>query len=116
MTPWPAIERRLTAAAEADFVVALYNPRSHRRTRQLPAARDILLAHRPPSTPVVVARAIGRQAESVDVVTLAELDPEAVDMLTVLIVGNSETRAFSHRGRDWVYTPRGYPTDPGDAA
>ena len=116
MTPWTAIERRLTAAAEADFVVALYNPRSHRRTRQLPAARDILLAHRPPLTPVVVARAIGRQAESVDVVTLAELDPEAVDMLTVLIVGNSETRAFSHRGRDWVYTPRGYRTDPGDAA
>ena len=108
MTPWSVIERRLRAAADADFVVALYNPRSARRTHQLPAARDILLAQRPPDTPVVVARELGRADEHVEVVTLAELDPDAIDMLTVLIVGSSETRIVAQRGQTRVYTPRGY--------
>lgn len=108
LTPWEAIERRLRAAAEADFVVALYNPVSHRRRSQLPAARAILLGHRPPGTPVVLARNLGRAGESVTVTRLADLDVGAVDMLTVLLVGNSETRAIRRGNRLWVYTPRGY--------
>ncbi len=108
MTPWSVIEARLRAAADADFVVALYNPRSARRTHQLPAARDILLARRPPQTPVVVARELGRANEHVEIVTLAELDPDRVDMLTVLIVGSSETRIVAQNGQTRVYTPRGY--------
>lgn len=108
LTPWSVIERRLRAAADADFVVALYNPRSARRTHQLPAARNIFLAHRAPNTPVVVARELSRNTEHVEVVTLAELDPNTVDMLTILIVGSSETRTVVQSGQHRVYTPRGY--------
>ncbi|MBB4284468.1 precorrin-3B C(17)-methyltransferase [Roseospira goensis] len=104
LTPWPVIERRLTAAAEGDFVVALYNPVSHRRRDQLPRAREILLRHRPPETPVVLARNLGRGGESVTAVTLGALSPDMVDMLTLVLVGSSETRRY----RDWTYTPRGY--------
>jgi cobalt-precorrin 5A hydrolase / precorrin-3B C17-methyltransferase len=108
LTPWAAIERRLKAAAEGDFVVALYNPLSQRRRDQLPAAQAILLANRPPATPVVVARNLGRAGESVRVTTLAELDPETIDMLTLVLVGNSESRAVRSGDRQWAYTPRGY--------
>ena len=108
MTPWPVIERRLTAAAEGDFVVALYNPVSRRRQRQLTAAVDILRRHRPAETPVVLARNLGRAGESVDVIDLAALTPERVDMLTLVLVGSSETRRVTHGGGLWVYTPRGY--------
>jgi cobalt-precorrin 5A hydrolase/precorrin-3B C17-methyltransferase len=106
LTPWPVIERRLKAAAEADFVVALYNPRSERRTTQLTQARDILLAHRPATTPVVLARNLGRAEEAVRIIELAELDPAAVDMLTLVMVGSSATRFV--QGTGWIYTPRGY--------
>ncbi len=108
LTPWQAIVTRLKAAAEADFVVALYNPVSQRRRTQLAEARDILLAHRPPSTPVIVARNLGRDGETVRTVTLAALDPEEVDMLTVVIVGASTTQAVLAGGKSWIYTPRGY--------
>ena len=108
LTPWPAIARRLRAAAEADFVVALYNPASARRRIQLAEARAILAAHRPPGCPVVVARNLGRDGERVDVTTLDRLDPDAVDMLTVIVVGNSQTRRLEQGGRRWLYTPRGY--------
>lgn len=108
LTPWPAIERRLNAAAMGDFVVALYNPVSKRRREQLVRARAILLEHRPAATPVVLARNLGRAGETVDVVHLNELSPERVDMLTVVLVGSSQTRVTVRGARRWVYTPRGY--------
>ena len=109
MTPWPVIERRLRAAAEGDFVVALYNPVSARRRAALPAARDILLAARAPDTPVVLARNLGRPGESVTIGRLDALDPAAVDMLTVVLVGNRATRCVARRdGTELVLTPRGY--------
>ncbi|MGY8999129.1 MAG: precorrin-3B C(17)-methyltransferase [Rhodospirillales bacterium] len=109
LTPWHVIERRLKAAAEGDFVIALYNPVSMKRREQLGIARDILLTARPAETPVVLARNLGREEEKVDVITLAELDAELVDMLTVVLIGSSETRAFMRgNGQMSVYTPRGY--------
>ncbi len=108
LTPWPEIERRLRAAADGDFVVALYNPVSHRRRTQLVAARDILLAARPPATPVALVRNVGRDGEKIDVVRLDELVPEAADMLTVVLVGNSRTRLVERGVNRWLYTPRGY--------
>jgi cobalt-precorrin 5A hydrolase / precorrin-3B C17-methyltransferase len=109
LTPWDVIEQRLKAAAEGDFVIALYNPVSMKRREQLGIARDILLTCRPAGTPVVLARNLGRDEEKVDVITLAELDAEQVDMLTVVLIGSSETRAFERgNGKTAVYTPRGY--------
>lgn len=104
LTPWPLIERRLEAAAEADFVIALYNPRSKRRGDHLERALAIVGRHRDASTPVgVVGRAM-REGQRVTLTTLAGVDPEAVDMQTVLIVGNSNTRDAG----GWMLTPRGY--------
>jgi cobalt-precorrin 5A hydrolase/precorrin-3B C17-methyltransferase len=109
LTPWPVIERRLRAAAEGDFVVALYNPVSGRRRSALPAARDILLAARPPDTPVVLARNLGRPGESVTIGRLDALDPGHVDMLTVVLVGSRASRRVTRRdGTELVLTPRGY--------
>ncbi len=109
LTPWPAIERRLRAAAEGDFVVALYNPVSQRRRHQLNTARDILLARRRPDTPVIVARNLGRQGETLDIMGLEDLNAEAVDMLSLVLIGSSETRRTPRTdGGSWVYTPRGY--------
>ncbi len=107
LTPWDEIERRLRAAAEADFVVALYNPVSGRRREGLIRARDIVLEHRPADTPVVIARNLGRADEAVRTVALPALTPDDADMLTILIVGSSQTRRFTAGSRDWVYTPRG---------
>jgi cobalt-precorrin 5A hydrolase/precorrin-3B C17-methyltransferase len=107
LTPWPTIERRLRAAAEGDFVVALYNPRSQRRDSQLVAARQILLSARPPATTVALARNLGRPSESITTTTLAALDPATVDMLTLVLIGNSQTRFVAGRP-SWIYTPRGY--------
>lgn len=108
MTPWPAIEQRLRAAAEADFVVALYNPVSQRRRHQLAAACDILLAHRPADTPVIIARNLARDDESVRILPLAELAADGIDMLSLIIVGNTSSRAVRRGGKSWAYTPRGY--------
>jgi cobalt-precorrin 5A hydrolase / precorrin-3B C17-methyltransferase len=109
LTPWDVIERRITAAAEGDFVIAFYNPVSRRRTRQLAAAVEILKRHRPADAPVVLARNLGRPGETVTVVDLAALTPDMVDMLTVVLVGSSETRRVARpEGGTWVYTPRGY--------
>lgn len=114
LTPWEAIERRLQGAGLGDFVVAFYNPVSQRRRDQLAKARDILLTHRPPQTPVVLARQLGREGERIDVIALQDLTPDHADMLTLVLVGNSETRAIRRgvgrngEGRTFVYTPRGY--------
>ncbi len=108
LTPWPEIENRLRHAAAGDFVIALYNPASKRRRDRIGQARDILLANRDPETPVVVARNLGRAGESLSVVALRELAPRDIDMLTVIVIGNSKTRVMRHGGRPWVYTPRGY--------
>lgn len=108
LTPWPAIERRLEGAAHADFVVALYNPVSKRRRHQIEAARDILLTGRPPETPVVLARNLGRPGEQIDVIKLVDLTPDHADMLTLVLIGNSQSRHITRGERSWVYTPRGY--------
>lgn len=108
LTPRAFIEKRLKAAAEGDFVIAFYNPQSKRRRTLLPLAREILLQHRPDATPVAVARNLGRPDECVTVTPLADFDPETVDMLSLVLIGNSETRDFERGGRQWVYTPRGY--------
>ncbi|MFF5335627.1 precorrin-2 C(20)-methyltransferase [Streptomyces sp. NPDC013181] len=110
LKPWDVIERRLAAAASADLVLALYNPGSRSRTWQVGKARDLLLEHRSPDTPVVLGRDVGGPAESVRTVRLADLDPADVDMRTILIVGSSQTR-WERRGegRSLVWTPRRYP-------
>jgi precorrin-3B C17-methyltransferase len=104
LTPWESIEARLRAAAAADFALALYNPRSGRRTWQLDAARRILLEHRAPSTPVAVVTDATRAGEHVKVTTLSELDPTDAGMTTCVLVGASITRVVDGR----VVTPRGY--------
>ncbi|KAF0137551.1 MAG: cobalt-precorrin 5A hydrolase / precorrin-3B C17-methyltransferase, partial [Rhodospirillaceae bacterium] len=108
LTPWPVIVRRLQAAATADFVVAFYNPVSQRRRDQFAQARDILLAHRAAETPVVLARNLGRTEEHVTIIRLDELTPEQANMLTLVLVGNSESRRATLGRREWIYTPRGY--------
>ena len=104
LTPWEVIARRLEAVAAADFVVALYNPASRRRRRQLDEARAILLRHRSPQTPVGIVTDASRAGERVTVTDLASLPACRVDMLSIVIVGNSQTRV--HDGR--MVTPRGY--------
>lgn len=108
LKPWEVIERRLDAAGAADFVLALYNPASRTRREQLARAVEVLRRHRREEAPVVVARAVGAPEESVTVTTLGELDLEAVDMRTLLIVGSSTTRVIAGP-KPWVYTPRSYP-------
>ena len=110
LKPWTVIERRLAAAASADMAIALYNPASQTRREQLARARDVLLEHRARETPVVLARAIGSDEESLAITTLAGFDLEAVDMRTIVLVGSSQTRVV--RGADGAlrtYTPRSYP-------
>jgi precorrin-2 C20-methyltransferase/precorrin-3B C17-methyltransferase len=108
LKPWEIVERRLRAAGAGDLVLALYNPASRRRRDQLARAVDVLREDRAPETPVVVARAVGSEAESVTVTTLGSLDVDAVDMRTLLIVGSSTTRAVN----GFVYTPRRYGDAP----
>jgi precorrin-2 C20-methyltransferase / precorrin-3B C17-methyltransferase len=125
LKPWEVIARRLGAAASADLALALYNPGSRSRTWQVGKAREVLLEHRAPDTPVVVARDVGGPEEHVRTVRLADLDPQQVDMRTVLLVGSSQTRAVPRGDREGtaVWTPRRYepsgdatsaPTDPTD--
>ncbi|MFK4244143.1 precorrin-3B C(17)-methyltransferase [Micromonospora chokoriensis] len=103
-TPWEVIERRVTAAAEGDFVTVFYNPRSRARDWQLGKALGILAAHRSPDTPVGVVRNASRPGERVHLATVATLDPAVVDMYSVVVVGNSDTRLVAGR----MVTPRGY--------
>ena len=104
LTPWEVIENRVRAAALGDFVVSLYNPRSKGRDWQLGKVREILLEHRPPDTPVGVVKNAYREGQEVFLTDLASLRPEDVDMLTVVVVGNSQTRLMAGR----MVTPRGY--------
>ncbi|MGF1475175.1 MAG: precorrin-3B C(17)-methyltransferase [Geminicoccaceae bacterium] len=108
LTPWPAIERRLTAAAEADFVIALYNPISAKRRETFETALRVLKRKRPDETVCVIGRNLGREGETLTTLQLGELGPDDVDMLSVVLIGSSETRLFSLNDRRLVYTPRGY--------
>ncbi|MFO1039160.1 MAG: precorrin-3B C(17)-methyltransferase [Geminicoccaceae bacterium] len=109
LTPWPMIATRLEAAAAGDFVVALYNPVSLRRREGLAKAREALLAQRGGATPVAVCRSLGRADEAVTVTTLQDLTVDQVDMLSIVIVGSSRTRALPRGdGTTSLFTPRGY--------
>jgi cobalt-precorrin 5A hydrolase/precorrin-3B C17-methyltransferase len=107
MTPWEMIRTRLEAAAAADLVVALYNPRSARRSAQLAEAAGILLRHRRPDTPVFIGRNLGRPREEGHILPLSELPGAEVDMLSLVIVGSSATRRLD-TNPPRLYTPRGY--------
>jgi len=110
LKPWSVVERRLSAAAAADFVIAIYNPASSQRPWQIERARTLLLEHRRPETPVVLARNLGRAGEVMRVIALQDLSIADVDMRTLLIVGSSQTRLVPREsGTPWVYTPRRYP-------
>jgi precorrin-3B C17-methyltransferase len=107
LKPWELIERRLTAAAGAGFVIALYNPISRARPWQLGKAFELLRHHLPASTPVIFGRAIGRPDEKVSVRALDAVDPSGADMATLIIVGSSLTRVIERPGLEpLVYTPR----------
>ncbi len=108
LTPVADIERRLQAAAAGDFVVAFYNPASQRRRTLLPHAREILLAARGPETPVALARNLGRDGEAVTIHRLGDDWVEAVDMLTLVLVGSTATRKLDLADGARLYTPRGY--------
>lgn len=108
MTPWAVIEERLRAVAAADFVVALYNPASKRRRQGLVQAMEIFAAARPADCPVIVARNLGRTGETVRMVALGDFDVDAIDMLTLVMVGGRETRLIETGDGPRIYTPRGY--------
>ncbi len=103
LKPWAVIEKRLRAIADADLIVAIYNPASRSRPDQIKLARDILLEHRRADTVVVVGRDVGRAEESLTVTTLADLNTDSIDMKSLVLVGASSTRVTSN-GRVW--TPR----------
>jgi precorrin-3B C17-methyltransferase len=107
LKPWPVIERRLDAAAQAGFVIALYNPISRARPWQLTAALERLRRYLPATTPTVFGRAVGRADENIAVTTLQAADPAGADMATLVIVGSAETRLVPRPGQaPLVYTPR----------
>ncbi len=108
LTPRADILRRLKAAAEGDFVIALYNPVSKRRRTLLAEARDILLEHRPPGTPVLLASNLGRPDEALKYRELAKLTADEIDMLTVVLIGSSNSRLAALGEGPRMYTPRGY--------
>lgn len=104
---WETIERRLKAAAEGDFVIALYNPASRARPHQLGRAFDLLRATKSPGTIVLFIRGAATPESQVITTTLAEADPALADMRTLVIIGATATRLLSRNGqRSWVYTPR----------
>ncbi|RAM67531.1 precorrin-3B C17-methyltransferase [Pseudomonas putida] len=111
LKPWSIIEKRLDLAAQADLVLAFYNPISKARPHQLGVALEVVRRHREGNTPVVLGRDIGRPGQTLNVVTLAELLPEMVDMRTMVLVGSSTTCVFPRlSGGVWAYTPRWYPS------
>ena len=108
LTPWEHIETRLHGAGAGDFVIAFYNPVSMRRRSQLIKARDILLSYRSGDTPVLLASNLGRPQEKLNYRTLETLDSREVDMMTVVLVGSSQSRHVDLGRADAIYTPRGY--------
>jgi precorrin-3B C17-methyltransferase len=107
LKPWTLIEKRLAMAAEADFVIALYNPASKARPDQI--GRAFALLRQSGERIVVLAKAVGRADEEILVTSLSEVDPADVDMRTLVLVGSSRTRVLSREGSDpWVYTPRSW--------
>ena len=108
LTPWDVIRKRATAAAIGDFVIAFYNPVSKKRDWQLDKIALILLEHRDPSTPVAIGRNLTRDNEQVDIIRLDELRADKLDMMCVIIVGNSSSVSFKHNNCQKIYTPRGY--------
>jgi precorrin-3B C17-methyltransferase len=104
LTPWEMIEQRLQAAAAADFVIVIYNPRSKKRSWQLAKACEIIGRYRQPSTPVGVVKAATRTDEKVYLTTLGNFSPESVDMQSTVIIGNSTSYCW----KDRMITPRGY--------
>jgi precorrin-3B C17-methyltransferase len=104
LTPWPAIARRIEAAASADFVIALYNPASGRRTRQIVEAHDIILRHRAGSTPVALVKSAYRKLQQKILTDLDHFLEYEIGMLTTVIVGSSNTFTFE----GYMITPRGY--------
>lgn len=104
LTPWPTIEKRLDLAAQADFVLVVYNPRSKKRAGHLARAMEIIGRWRGPDTPVGVVRQAYRPGQEAFVTTLADFEPDGADMLTIVIVGNAASRIVSGR----MLTPRGY--------
>ena len=105
MTPLDLIMKRVDRAADADMIITLYNPKSKGRTEYLDQARNIVLKHRSPNTPVGVVRNAGREDEEHWITTLGELDDSRVDMFCMVIIGNTQT--YVSNGR--MITPRGYP-------
>jgi len=104
LTPWTMIEKRLEAAAAADFVVALYNPRSRTRTEQIATAQAIFLKYRKPDTPVAIVRSAYREDEQITLTTLEQLLENPIDMLSTILIGNQSTSFYEN----WMITPRGY--------
>ncbi len=104
LTPWEVIEKRLEASAAADFVTALYNPRSRNRTEQIAIAQRIFLKHRKPETPVAIVVSAYREDEKITLTTLDKMLEIPIDMLTMVLIGNQSTDIH----QDWMITPRGY--------
>ena len=104
LTPWETIEKRLRAAAEADFVICLYNPSSRKRSDYLEKACGMILESRDPKTVCGIARNIGRDGESCRILTLEQLKDTKVDMFSTVFIGNSKTMELNGR----MVTPRGY--------
>lgn len=106
LKPWALIEKRLRLAAEADFAMAFYNPRSRARPEGFERALQVLREACGPQRPIVFARAVSMPEEAVRVTTLGEAAPEMADMRTLVMVGSSQTRRIERDGTPWVYTPR----------
>ena len=106
LKPWTLIEKRLRLAAQADFAMAFYNPRSRARPEGFARALDTLQAECGPQRPIIFARAVYTDQETLQVTTLAEATPEMADMRTLVLVGSSQTRVIDGGGMRWVYTPR----------
>jgi precorrin-3B C17-methyltransferase len=109
LTPWPRIEKRLALAAEADFVLCLYNPASRTRGDYLRRACDVILGSRDGNTPSGWARNVGREGQTHKILPLSELRDEKLDMLCTVVVGNSSTKTLGGR----MVTPRGYAVEHG---
>ncbi len=104
LTPWAVIEKRLRKACEGDFVIALYNPTSQKRAKNFQTALDLLKEYYEPATPVAIGKSIGRPAEKLITTNLINLDKEEIDMLSIIIIGNSQTKIIDGK----MFTPRGY--------